>query len=33
MNHIFENHVETEVDLMARIVSVCVNIKKYARHI
>jgi len=28
MNHIYENPVETEVDLVARILSVCVNIKK-----
>jgi len=33
MNHIYENPVETKVDLIARILSVCVNIKKYARYI
>jgi hypothetical protein len=33
MNHIYENPVETEVDLLVRILSVSVNIKKYARYI
>jgi len=33
MNHIYENPVETEVDLVARIISVYVNIKKYTRYI
>jgi len=32
MNHLYENPVETEVNLIARILSVCVNIKKYARY-
>jgi hypothetical protein len=30
MSHIYENPLETEVDLIARISPVCVNIKKYA---
>jgi len=33
VNHIYENPVETEVGLIARIMSVCVNIQKYARYI
>jgi len=33
MNHIYENPVDTEVDLVATILSVCVNIKKYTRYI
>jgi len=33
MNHIYENPVETQVYLKARILSLCVNIKKYARYI
>jgi len=32
MNHIYENPVETKVDLIARILSVCVNIEKHARY-
>jgi len=32
MSHIYGNHVETEVDLLARILSVCVNIQKFARY-
>jgi len=28
MSHIYDNPVETEVSLIARILSVCVNIKK-----
>ena len=31
VNHIYENPVETEVGLIARILSVCVKIKTYAR--
>jgi hypothetical protein len=33
MNDIYENPVETEVDLIARILSVYINIKKYAMYI
>jgi hypothetical protein len=33
MSHIYENPVETEVDLIARISLVCVNIQKQARYI
>jgi len=33
MTHIYENPVETEVELVARILSMCVNIKKYTRYI
>ena len=33
MNHIYENPVDTEMNLVARILSVCVNIQKYARYI
>ena len=33
MRHIYETPVETVVDLIARILSVCVNIQKYARYI
>jgi hypothetical protein len=33
MSHICETPVETVVDLIARILSACVNIKKYARYI
>jgi len=33
MSHIYENPVETEVDPLARIMSVCVNTQKYARYI
>jgi len=33
MSSIYGNHVETEADLLARILSVSVNIKKYARYI
>ena len=33
MSHIYETPVETVVDLIARILSVCVNIKKYTRYI
>ena len=32
MNHIYETPVETEVGLIARILAVCVKIKKYARY-
>ena len=31
MNQIYENPVETEVGLIARILAVCVKIKKYAQ--
>jgi hypothetical protein len=33
MSHIYENREETEVDLIAIILSVYVNIQKYARYI
>jgi hypothetical protein len=33
MSHIYENREETKVDLIAGILSVCVNIQKYARDI
>jgi hypothetical protein len=33
MSHIYEDPVEREVDLIARILSVCVNIQKQARYI
>jgi hypothetical protein len=33
MSHIYENPVETEEDLLARILSGCVNVQKYARYI
>jgi len=33
MIRIYDNPVETEVDLTATILSVCVNINKYARYI
>jgi len=33
MNNIYWNPVETEVDLIAGILSVCVNTQKYARYI
>jgi len=33
MSYIYGNLVETEVDLLARMLTVCVNIKKYARYI
>jgi len=33
IGHSYENPVEIEVDLIAGILSVCVNIKKYAMHI
>jgi len=33
MNHFYENPVETKMDLISRILSVCVNIEKYARYI
>jgi hypothetical protein len=32
MSHIYENPVETQVDLIDRILSLCVNIKKYTRY-
>jgi hypothetical protein len=32
-SHIYENPVETEVDLIGRISSVCVNFQKYAMYI
>ena len=33
INHIHENRVETEVHLIARISSLCVNVQKYATYI
>jgi hypothetical protein len=33
VSHIYENLVETEMDLIAIILPVCVNIKKYVRYI
>jgi len=33
MSHIYENPVETVVDLIGRILSVCGDIQKYARYI
>jgi len=33
MSHIYENPVETEMDLIARTSSVCVNIKTYSMYI
>jgi uncharacterized metal-binding protein YceD (DUF177 family) len=33
MSHVYENPVETAVDLIARILSVSVNIKKYDSNI
>jgi len=33
MSHTYENPVETKVDLLVRIMSVCVNTQKYARYI
>ena len=33
ISHIHDNPVETEVHLIARISSLCVNVKKFARYI
>ena len=33
ISHIHDNPVETEVHMIARISSLCVNIKKFARYI
>jgi hypothetical protein len=33
VSHIYENPVETEMDLIARILPMCVNVQKYVRYI